>query len=72
MVTGARIAATIAADVLSDPNFVEPAFLLREAIGDRDDDGVWVPGAVTATTVSVVQAPMTGPRTDYHAGGHEE
>ena len=60
MVTGARIAATVAASALSNVGFVESAFLLREAVGDRDDDGVWVPGAITATTVSVVQAPITG------------
>ena len=61
MVQGALISSALARDLLNDPNFVEPALLLRATEGHRDPQhGEFVPGAAIETVVNIVQAPMTG------------
>ena len=60
MVQGAQIAAILAADVLADPNFVEPAILLRPTEGFFNDFGEFVPGAAVENIVSLVSAPASG------------
>ena len=60
MVQGAQIAAILAADVLADPNFIEPAILLRPTEGFFNDFGEFVPGAAVENIVSLVSAPASG------------
>ena len=64
MVTGALIARDVAADVLTDPNFTEPAILLRSTeghrINDPDTPGEWIDGAPVDSAIAIVQAPITG------------
>ena len=60
MVQGASIAGILAADVLADPNFVEPAILLRPTEGLFNDFGEFVPGSAIERIVSLVSAPASG------------
>ena len=60
MVQGALISSVLARDLLNDPNFVEPALLLRATEGHLDQYGEFVDGAAIETAVNIVQAPMTG------------
>ena len=74
MVQGATISAVLARDLLNDPNFVEPALLLRATEGHRDPQhGEFVPGAAIETAVNIVQAPVTGQeRMTVEAGLRDE
>ena len=60
MVTGSQIARDIAASVLTHPSFIEPALMLRATEGHRNQQGIFVPGAVLETAVSLVSTPITG------------
>ena len=60
MVQGASIAGILAADVLADPNFVEPAILLRPTEGFFNDYGEFVAGSAVENIVSLVSAPTSG------------
>ena len=60
MVTGATISRDLAREVLADPDFVEPAIILRATEGHRNQYGEFVRGAEVATSTSLVSAPMTG------------
>ena len=60
MVSGPQISRDVASAVLTDPNFTEPALLLRETEGDRNRHGEFVPGAAIETGITVASAPITG------------
>lgn len=55
-----NISQALAFDVLTDPDFVENAILLRETEGHRDNNGRWIPGSSVETAIQAVTAPISG------------
>ena len=45
---------------LGPTNWFEPATLVQEAPGSRNDFGEWVSGAKTSTAIQVITAPSSG------------
>ena len=60
MPIGPPVAGRIASKILRLPQFIEPALLVREAAGARDEHGEWQPGALDVTEVKVISIPVTG------------
>ena len=57
---GSQLARDIASDLLHDANFAEPAIILRDTEGFRNEYGEFTSGAPIETAVDIVSAPLSG------------
>ena len=50
----------LGAEALSNPDLITLAQIIRQAQGDRNEHGEWVPGSETPFDIMVISEPLTG------------